>query len=715
MREIVQKPQTHWVMDYETMVNFFCGVFVHYKTDEKKIFMIHELQDDFEPFLQFLESNVRNDERHISFNGLSFDSQITQFIIKNRKTLLKCDTRERIELIYEQSQKLISNTMGDRKWPEWPEWKLSIDQIDVFKMNHWDNMNKLSSLKWIQCNMDWPNVQEMPIHHSQLIHTWEEIAEVVDYCTNDVLSTKKILHLSKPLVDVRTQVKNGYDMKYCYNYSNTKLGSKLLLQLYCDSTGREKRDVEKYRTERLTIPVHDILFPYIKFQTPELQNFHKMVDGVVITNTKKGFEHALRFKGDVFFFGAGGVHQCIKTGIYQEDDEWMMRDLDVASLYPSLACQNGMYPAHLGPQFFVVYKGKIVDVRLAEKAKPKKERNMAIIEGFKEAANATYGNSNSKFSWLYDPQYTMQTTINGQLSITMLVEDLLLNIPEAILLQTNTDGATFKFKRKYLPIYEKVCAEWEKVTKLTLEYVDYTSMYIWDVNNYFCIKTDGSAKCKGRFEWEDQQNYKYTHHHKNKSYLVVAKAIFNYFVNNITPERYLMENRNIYEYCGMVKIKGNWTFKQTCLKRVIPQEFLNKTREEKTKYLLDNGWVPSWDDDNWVRKDAFNHEANTGISLEQAYMFLMKQVAPEVETKDLQKTLRYYVSKNGCKIIKKNNDDGREIQLEAGNWMVTDFCKYVERPWEDYKIDESFYLEQIYKEIHNIAPPKVAQLEMNFL
>ena len=51
----------------------------------------------------------------------------------------------------------------------------------------------------------------------------------------------------------------------------------------------------------------------------------------------------------------------------------------------------------------------------------------------------------------------MQTTINGQLLITMLVEDLLLNIPESTLLQTNTDGATLKFPKEYLPIYEKLC------------------------------------------------------------------------------------------------------------------------------------------------------------------------------------------------------------------------------------------------------------------
>ena len=49
-----------------------------------------------------------------------------------------------------------------------------------------------------------------------------------------------------------------------------------------------------------------------------------------------------------------------------------------------------MYPEHLGPMFYTVYKEDIVDVRLAEKAK-KDKGDKAIIEGFKESANASYG------------------------------------------------------------------------------------------------------------------------------------------------------------------------------------------------------------------------------------------------------------------------------------------------------------------------------------
>lgn len=57
------------------------------------------------------------------------------------------------------------------------------------------------------------------------------------------------------------------------------------------------------------------------------------------------------------------------------------------ALYPSLAIQLGLYPEHLGKEFLEIYDEDIVSVRLAEKIKPKKERDFVIMEGFKLAAN----------------------------------------------------------------------------------------------------------------------------------------------------------------------------------------------------------------------------------------------------------------------------------------------------------------------------------------
>ena len=52
--------KSHWIMDYETLSNFFCGVFKHYKTEEIKTFVIHKSRDDRKAFIEFLEQNKNN-------------------------------------------------------------------------------------------------------------------------------------------------------------------------------------------------------------------------------------------------------------------------------------------------------------------------------------------------------------------------------------------------------------------------------------------------------------------------------------------------------------------------------------------------------------------------------------------------------------------------------------------------------------------------------
>jgi hypothetical protein len=54
------------------------------KSDNKEIFVCHESRNDIFDFIVFLEHNIAYNEWHISFNGLAFDAQITEHILKNK-------------------------------------------------------------------------------------------------------------------------------------------------------------------------------------------------------------------------------------------------------------------------------------------------------------------------------------------------------------------------------------------------------------------------------------------------------------------------------------------------------------------------------------------------------------------------------------------------------------------------------------------------------
>jgi len=154
----------------------------------------------------------------------------------------------------------------------------------------------------------------------------------------------------------------------------------------------------------------------------------------------------------------------------------LIRDIDVSSLYPSIAIVNRLYPEHLGEAFISEYSK--IPVERSEHAKGTVEN-----ASLKLAANGTYGNSNNKYSVFYDPKFTMTITINGQLMLCMLAERLA-KVPTIKLIQINTDGITYKIHKDHLDAAKAIEDEWSRFTCLTLEVDYYSKLFIRDVNNY---------------------------------------------------------------------------------------------------------------------------------------------------------------------------------------------------------------------------------------
>ena len=143
----------HWVMDYETMKSCFVAIFEDYKSEDTEVFVISRFRNDIIPFLKFLRDNLVKKEWHVSYNGLNFDSQITQHILNNVGMLVHMDAESIVEFIYDKAQDSIMRSDA-QEFQEYSPKDLYIKQIDVFRLNHWDNRAKMSSLKWIQYSMD---------------------------------------------------------------------------------------------------------------------------------------------------------------------------------------------------------------------------------------------------------------------------------------------------------------------------------------------------------------------------------------------------------------------------------------------------------------------------------------------------------------------------------------------------------------------------------
>ncbi len=631
---------THWVMDYETLTNCFVGVFQHYKDDSiSEIFIINQDQNDLPKFIDFLNKCVQLNQWHISYNGLAFDAQISQHIIKNQRALLAINNGlEVATYLYKLAQDII--TRSDRgEFQEFAPRQLKIRQIDLFKMNHWDNKAKMSSLKWIQYSMDWGNVEEMPHHHSKPVENQQQLQDIVTYCINDVLSTKKILEHSKEQIELRKTLTNEYGIDL-YSASEPRISKELFLFFLEKKLGWDKAEIKRLRTKRDEIYLGQCILPYVKFQTPEFQKVHDYFRTKVVASTKDKLKFTLDYKGVKTDYGLGGIHGAKDSGVYEAQHGWTIMTSDVTSFYPNLAIKNKFHPEHLPQKEF----GDLYEWFFEERKKiPKTDPKNYV---YKIILNSTYGLTGDENSFLYDPKMTMQITINGQLLLSMLYEMLCLEIPEGIPLMQNTDGLEMMIPNSLIPKYMEVCDKWQQLTQLNLEHDEYSKMIIGDVNNYIAVYKNGKVKCKGRFEWEDLEKKKVAMLHKNKSFLIIPKAIYAYFVNGISPEEFLAENRSFYDYCAGVKAKGGWHYEERSL------------------------------------------------------------VKGELVTNKLQKIVRYYVTKTGNKII-KCHPDGREMQVEAGQWMqkvVNEIDPSL--PFENYDIDMDYYLENIYKQIEQINKVK---------
>ena len=663
------KKRNVWVYDIEVFENFFCIVLEEIDSDDPIKFMIHHLRNEYDDMIRLLKQEGKKNSLFFGFNNLSYDSQIVEHMILNEEQFALLKPAEICRELWMLSNEIIHGSDNPGYRIPYPEYKQSLKQIDLFKLNHWDNKAKSASLKWIQYTMDWYNIQESNISFNALIDTPDQIRETMSYCINDVKSTKAILIRSKDLIKLRMELTRTYKVNLL-SASEPKISKELFAYFLGKKLKMAPKDIKTIPTkQRHIIRVSDIILPYVNFKTPIFKSVLDKFKEVTIIpdNTKGGFKHSIINNGVKTDYGLGGIHGCRASGVYEADNDTIIMTSDVTSFYPNLAIRNKWSPGHLDVQAFSDQYEWFFEER---KKIPKKDPLNYV---YKLILNSTYGLSNDKHSFLYDPELTMKITINGQLSLTMLYEMISVAIPESIPLMQNTDGLETMIPRNKVDLYMQVCAEWESITQLELEHDRYQKLVLADVNNYiavydwkyvdhdtwqkmkqsnpdfvYTILPGGFAyaatKCKGRFEYSNLAL------HKNKSHLVVAKAVYHYFVHDTLPEQYIKTNKNIYDYCGGIR-------------------------------------------------------SNSGLQMQSVCHIDGKEVIQK-----LHKITRYYVSNKGCKLQKINRDTGKIINVDAGSWVATVFNTFKDKPFEEYDINFNYYLREITKQIESARGAQLSLL-----
>jgi hypothetical protein len=627
------------IYDIETMQELFLIGIYNPESNTYTEFEVSKDKNQLDGYMRFIEQHP--EYYWVGYNNLRFDSQVIEWILRNYEDWHELTALETAAKIAQKAADIIHDANYD-VFPEYREEWLTLKQIDVFRVNHYDNKNRMVSLKRLEFEMDLENIEEMPIHHTKINMTDEEIQLTKDYCKNDVMATYEFYKVTigqteHPLYKGNNQIELRQDIYEefgipCLNYSDSKIGDEMIKKFYCQEKNILYSDLPKKGLFRTEVKVRHCIADYITFQTPKLQQFLKAISKEKLT-IKDEFKESLEFYDNIYTFAKGGLHTENKPKIFEADADHIIVDWDVSSYYPAIIINNGKYPHHLGPEFLRGYK-TMFDKRLELKPLAKKDKKIkGIVGALKLAVNSVYGKSSDMQSWIYDRQLTMFTTITGELSLLMLIEAY--ELAGIHVISANTDGVTILVKNASFDTMTAINKWWMELTSYELERTDYSKIIFSTVNDYLAIKTDGEIKKKGDFLTDFEL-------HKNKSARIVPIALEQFFVNDVPVADTIRNHTNIYDYCLRQKASKDFHYE-------------GHSKETKTVY---------------------------------------------------NKLIRYYVSNTGEKLLKVKNENSDSTavdvsQVEAGDWVMH-VCNHLTPDHPLDNINHAYYIERAERIIHKV-------------
>lgn len=527
-----------WVYDFELVRNLLMLSAVHLDSDEKVSFVVwahpkdrDEDIDELEPMIKWLE---QDDLRLVGFNNVKFDYQIAHWLMTKKEELaLMWPEQVIIDLGY-----YIQNEVLNVPFPPVPAYQMLIAQRDLFLIHHFDNKNKAVSLKALQIAMKWPNVMDMPFEHTDTIYTREQVEEMREYNFNDCYSTKAFYYKSLDVINLRHGLteKYGIDLR---NASDSKIGTEIILHEISKVANVQVKYLRPLRTSRPEVRIAECILPI--FNEGNMGEFNKALtkfNWMVVTNaeseddeqSEKKYAFSVLYDDMKYDFGIGGLHAVRPPGVYSADENFMIISADVTSYYPMWSLKYGFGPKHFGETYPVAYEKVFMDRKQYKKGTPENY-------GLKIALNGSYGNSRNRYSPLYDPMYTMQTTVNGQLGLALMSK--VVTDVGSMVIMANTDGIEIMCPRSKEAEIRAALKAWSDYTQMPLEYKEYTKLFIRDVNNYIGVYPDGTTYNKGAYEWReyDEKGQKLLAWHKDHSMLAVPMAVENYLVRGIPIEQ----------------------------------------------------------------------------------------------------------------------------------------------------------------------------------
>lgn len=625
---IARQQRQEMLTDVECYTNYFLVVFTNLVTG--KIALV-EMGEGLPPLDKRKLKWMLETYTCVTFNGINYDIPMCEMAVAGLSCsqLKKCSDMIIVEEMRGQDVR--------RKHAKGAN--LKVDHIDLIEV-----APLFASLKGYAGRMHAKKMQDLPFHPATILSP-HQIAIVRWYCVNDTHNTALLRETLKEQIELRYTLSNEYKVDL-RSKSDAQIAEAVMAAELQRRTGvRPKRpEIEVGTTYRYQVP------PWMKFKSPLMQwalgvvaNAKFVVDytgSIAMPEEIKDLQ--LDIMGSVYRMGIGGLHSSESTVAHHTDANYIMIDKDVESFYPRIILNQGMFPEHLGPEFLHVYR-TIVERRLKAKA----DGNKPVAESLKIVINGSFGKFGSKYSILYAPNFLIQTTLTGQLSILLLIEMLEMNGIHVV--SANTDGIVIKCPRNGMDLFNWIVSEWERITQYKTEETRYLSLYSRDVNNYIAVKQkfdkatnqwleipDG-IKAKGAYAnpWSDNKNLA-MRLHKNPTTTICVEAVEALLTKGVPLDHTIRQANDIRKFVTVRSVKGGavkvWS-------STVPE---HASQEE----LIERAGYTQFAEGSWVEKGSYDMVGRYAITTEKAYRLACERLAVPGDTEFVGKTVRWYYAKD---------------------------------------------------------------------
>ena len=403
------------------------------------------------------------------------------------------------------------------------------------------------SLKAIEGNLKLPIVESSVPFDIDRKLTPAELEETIRYCKYDVDSTVLLYRERKEnYIDAKALISEMYNVPIAegIGFTNAKLCARIL--------GAKPQKFNDERDYVIPDNIDTNLIPKVVLDF-FLQIRDKSIPDAKLFGAGKGSKGLTL---DIMLktsygecpvtYAWGGVHGAKPCITVQETEERVIRNWDVASLYPNSMLNFGYCSRAMSdPEAY----RKLVEKRLGYKHSGDKLRSDAL----KLPINTTYGAMLNPYNDLTDRWAGRSVCISNQLAMTMLITMLCKKCATIDFININTDGIMFTINRSEDKLSEEIIKAWSKITRFEMERDDFIKVIQKDVNNYIGITPDGKFKAKGGYV----SLYK-GGNFKTNSLSIVHKAIVEYLVNGVSPETTINNCTDIFAFQQIVKTGGTY-------------------------------------------------------------------------------------------------------------------------------------------------------------